>query len=354
MSRLSLFLLAVSSIAILQAQEFRATISGRITDPQDAVVAGVKVTALQITTGAKFETVSGNDGLYTIPFLPPSTYRITMEETGFKKYQRNGIIAGANERVALDIKLEVGQVTETITVSGEAPMLSTATASTGQVITTRQIDHMPIAGRTPLALAQLAFGVMATDDPRFTRPFDNAGPSGFSMGGAPARSNELLLDGSPDGTGNNRVAYNPPMDAVSEVKAESFQADAAYGHTGGGTVNIVLKSGTNDLHGTLYEFNQNSSFNATPFFTNKAGGKKPVSRFNQFGGSVSGPVTIPKVFNGRNKVFFYFAYEGVKDALPAMVLSPQKKEQEEEPVRAPGYWPSKRRTSKASRLRSMW
>lgn len=107
------------------------------------------------------------------------------------------------------------------------------------------------------------------------------------------------------------------MDAVTEVKAEAFQADAAYGHTGGGTVNIITRSGTNEFHGTLYEFNQNSAFNATPFFTNKAGVKKPVSRFNQYGGSFSGPVWIPKLWNGRNKMFFMFAYEGVKDALPA-------------------------------------
>ena len=113
------------------------------------------------------------------------------------------------------------------------------------------------------------------------------------------------------------MAYNPPMDAVAEVRAESFQADAAYGHSGGGTVNVITRGGSNDFHGTLYEFNQNSAFNATPFFTNKASAKKPVSRFNQYGGMFSGPVWIPKLFNGKNKVFFMFANEGVQDALPA-------------------------------------
>src|SRR5258708_6364855 len=137
------------------------------------------------------------------------------------------------------------------------------------------------------------------------------------MGGAPAQVNELLIDGAADNTGNLRVAYNPPMDAVAEVKAESFQADAAYGHSGGGTVNVITKSGGNQFHGTLYAFNQNSALNATPFFTNKNGAKKPVSRFNQYGGSFNGPVRIPKVFDGRNKMFFLFAYEEVRDALPA-------------------------------------
>ncbi len=298
-------------------QEFRATISGVITDPQAARIPGVKVTAVQIDTGAKFETVSDSDGLYSLPFLPPATYRLTAEASGFKRYQHDGVAAGANERIALDIKLEVGAITETIDVSGEQPILQTATASTGQVIDTQEIDHIPLSGRTPLALAQLAYGVVPTDDPRFTRPFDNAGPSGFSLGGTPARSNELLLDGSPDSTGNNRVAYNPPVDAVAELKVESFQADAAFGHTGGGTVNVVLKSGGNAFHGSLYEFNQNSGLNATPFFTNKNGAKKPVSRFNQYGGSFSGPVLLPKLLDGRNRLFFFFTYEGVKDALPA-------------------------------------
>lgn len=308
-------LLAVSMF--LGAQEYRATLSGRIIDPQGAAVPGAKVVVTQIETGSRFETVSGGNGIYSIPLLPPAAYRVTAEASGFKKYDRTGITLGANERMGLDIEMQLGQMTETISITAEAPMLNTASASTGQVITTRQIDNMPLSGRTPLALAQLAFGVTPTDDPRFTRPFDNAGPSGFSMGGSPSRSNELLVDGAPDTTGDSRVAYNPPVDAVAEVKAESFQADAAYGHTGGGTVNVVLKSGTNLFHGTLYEFNQISNTAATPFFTNKVGGKKPTSRFNQYGGSFSGPVLIPKLVDGRNRVFFFFAYEGIKDALPA-------------------------------------
>jgi hypothetical protein len=299
------------------AQEYRATLSGRITDPQGAVISNAKIGVVQVETGAKFETVSGADGLYTIPFLPPASYKVSAEAAGFKKYERAGVALEANGRVSLDIEMSVGQMTETISVTAEAPMLTTATASAGQVINTRQIDNMPLSGRTPLALAQLAFGVTPTDDPRFTRPFDNAGPSGFSMGGSPSRSNELLIDGAPDTTGDSRVAYNPPVDAVAEVKAESFQADAAYGHTGGGTVNVVLKSGTNQFHGTAYEFNQVSNLAATPFFTNKVGARKPTTRFNQWGTTFSGPVYLPKLVNGRNRVFFFFAYEGIKDALPA-------------------------------------
>ena len=285
---------------MLPAQEFRATISGRVSDPQNAAIGGVKITVLQVATGTKTETISTSDGNYTVPFLQPAGYRLTAEVSGFKRYVRE-LIATANERLGVDIQMEVGAFTETINVTSESPVLETATASTGQVITSAQIENMPVSGRTPLALAQLAFGVVPNTDPRFTRPFDNAGPSGFSMGGAPAQVNELLIDGAADNTGNLRVAYNPPMDAVTEVKAESFQADAAYGHSGGGTVNILTRSGSNEFHGTLYEFNQNSAFNATPFFTNKASAKKPVSRFNQYGGSFSGPVMLPgKIQRGRH------------------------------------------------------
>src|SRR5438093_183109 len=182
---------------------------------------------------------------------------------------------------------------------------------TAKVINQRQIENLPINGRAPLVLAQLAFGVTPNSDPKFSRPFDNAGPSGFSMGGAPNQSNELLIDGAADTTRNLRVAYNPPPDAVAEVKVETFQSDAAYGHTGGGTVNVVMKGGTNSIHGSAYDFNQVSRLAATPWFTNRASQKKSQLVFNQWGMSASGPVYLPKVFNGKNKLFWFFSYEGI-------------------------------------------
>ncbi|MBI3693294.1 MAG: carboxypeptidase regulatory-like domain-containing protein, partial [Acidobacteria bacterium] len=229
------FVLAVA--LALPAQEFRATLSGRVMDPQGAVVPNVKIVATELATRANHETVSGAAGEYVLPFLPPGDYRLTAEAAGFKRYVREGFRVSTGERIPLDIQLEVGQIAETVTVTAEASLLETASASSGQVINERQIENLPMNGRTPLVLAQAAFGVIPNSDPRFYRPFDNAGPSGFSMGGAPAQSNELLLDGAPDTTRNSRVAYNPPVDSVTEVKVQTFEADAAYGHTGGGTVN---------------------------------------------------------------------------------------------------------------------
>lgn len=308
-------LLALSCL-LAYGQEFRSTLSGRVLDPAGASVPNAKVTATGKETGAKYEATSSADGEYTLPFLAPGPYILAAEAPGFKKFTQTGLQIGTNQKIAQDLVLQVGSQTDSVTVTSDVSLLQTATASVGQVISSNQIESMPMNGRTALTLAQLAFGVTPSSDPRFTRPFDNAGPSGFSMGGGQSQSNELLLDGAPDMTRNRRVAYNPPVDAVSEVKVEAFQPDAAYGNTSGGTVNVVMKGGTNEFHGSLYEFNQVSALKSTPFFTNAANQVKPVTRFNQYGGSIGGPIWIPKLVNGKNKIFFFFTYEGIKQSEP--------------------------------------
>jgi hypothetical protein len=301
---------------MLVAQQFRGSLSGRVLDQQQAVVPNAKITVTATDTGAKYTTTTNSDGTYVLPFLPPGPYSLAAEASGFKRYVSANLRITTNEREQLDVILEIGSVDQSVTVSAESSMLDTATASTGQVINTRQIENMPINGRAPLVLAQLAYGVTPNSDPKFSRPFDNSGPSGFSMGGAPNQSNELLIDGVPDTTRNLRVSYNPPPDAVQEVKVETFQSDAAYGHTAGGTVNVVMRGGTNSFHGSAYDFNQVSKLAATPWFTNRAGQKKSQLIFNQWGMTASGPIWIPKVVNGKNKLFWFFGYEGIHDAFP--------------------------------------
>jgi Carboxypeptidase regulatory-like domain len=308
--------LILTLLPALFAQEFRGTVTGRVIDAQSAAIPNAKIIAVLVATGSQSATNTSLDGLFTIPFLAPGTYRLEADAPGFKKYIRENLAVDAGERVGVDIQLQVGQQTESITVSADASMLDTTTATAGQVINSAQVENLPMNGRTPLVLAQLAFGVVPNSDPKFNRPFDNAGPSGFSMGGAPSQTNELLVDGAPDTTWDLRVAYNPPVDAVQEVRVHAFEADAAYGHTGGGTANVVMKGGTNAIHGSLYEFNQVSKLQATNFFTNKAGQIKPVGRYNQWGGTAGGPFWIPKVFNGKNKVFWFFAMEEINDSFP--------------------------------------
>ena len=320
-SSLRLCAVLLMGLGIAGAQEFRSTLSGRVLDTSGAAMPGIKVNVTNNETGARFETTSTESGEYTIPFLAPGPYRLQAEAQGFKQYVQERIQIGTNTRVSQDVTLEIGSQSDAVTVTADASLLQTATASVGQVIGTQQIENLPMNGRTPLTLAQLSFGVTPSSDPRFTRPFDNGGPAGFSMGGGQSQSNELLLDGTPDMTKNRRVAYNPPVDAVSEIKVEAFQPDAAYGNTGGGTVNVVMRGGTNDFHGSAYEFNQVSRLKAVPIFTKRAGQQKPVTRFNQYGMSAGGPLVIPKVFNGHNKVFWFFSFEGIKQSEPEPTFS---------------------------------
>jgi hypothetical protein len=303
------------------AQVSRGTITGRVTDAQGAIIPGAHVVATQVATGVKSEAISNGEGSYTIPFLVPASYKVSCTMAGFKNYLSQGAVLGANERLTADVVLQVGADTETITVTAQSPLLEQSSASTGQLLNSEDIDSMPVNGRTPLVLSQLAFGAISTANPQFNHPFDNSGPSAFSLGGSSSKHNELLLDGAPDAGADGTIAFSPPMDAVEQVKVETFQSDAAYGHTSGGTVNQVTKAGTNNYHGSLYEFGQYSALNDTPWFTKYANAKKSVTRFNQYGGSIGGPLSIPRVYDARNKLFFFFAYEGIQDNAPSPALA---------------------------------
>lgn len=314
---LVLFLLCVAGIAA-PAQVSRGTISGRVVDSTGAVVPKAAIVATDQATGSTYKTQSDDAGQYTIPFLAPGTYRVNVSVAGFKTFVRENVVVDANVHVGLDIPLELGTINETVTVTSETTLLETSTASTGQVLDNEDIENMPVNGRTPLILGQLAYGALSTGNPQFNHPFDNSGPSSVALGGGASKKNELLMDGAPDGGADGTLAYSPPMDATEQVKVETFQSDAAYGHTSGGTINQVTKSGTNSFHGSAYEFLQVSALNDTPYFTKfKPGQKKSVTRFNQYGGSIGGPILLPKIYNGRNRLFFFFAFEGIQDNTPS-------------------------------------
>ena len=201
-------------------------------------------------------------------------------------------------------------------MSADVPLLNSDNASIGQSITTKQIEEIPLNGRTPLMLAELAIGVTPTGSPTLVHPFDLGGPAAFSVAGTPSQSSELLLDGVPDETWDGRAAYNPPVDAVQEVRVKAFDSDASFGHTGGGTMNQIMKTGTNTLHGSLWEFNQPSNLVANDFFRNRSGQGIQITHFNQYGLAAGGPMFVPKVFDGRNKLFWFFSFEGLKDSQP--------------------------------------
>jgi hypothetical protein len=266
MKRSLAFLATFVVSTLLFGQEFRSTLSGVVLDPSGAPVPAAKVTAVNLETGAKSATTSTGEGAYTLPFLAPGRYELVTNVQGFKRQVQGPIQVSTDERRRLDIQLAIGDNAESVTVTADAMMLDTASASTGQVINTKQVENMPINGRTPFLLAQLAIGVVATANPAQVRPFDNKAAAQFAIGGAPSQSNELLLNGVPDMTAARKAAFSPPIDTVVEVKVEAFQADASFGDTAGGTVNVTTKAGTNNLHGTLYEFNQTSALVARSFF----------------------------------------------------------------------------------------
>jgi Carboxypeptidase regulatory-like domain len=316
----------VAAVAMLMTlavwgQETRGTISGALVDSSGAGIPGVKVIATETRTGTKASTVSDTAGQYTIPFLAPGNYEVSAEASGFKKAIRSGLDLGSGGHPVVDLHLEVGDTAQSVEVAGDVPLLNTENASTGQTITTRQVEDFPLNGRTPMMLAQLAIGVIATGAPSLVHPFDNSAAAAWSIAGTAAQTSELLIDGAPNATWDNRVAYNPPQDAVQQVTVNVFESDATYGHTGAGVINQVMKTGTNSFHGSLYEFNQVSALEANNFFNNQKGLGNPLTHFNQYGASVGGPVWIPKLFNGKNRLFWFFAWENLKDAQPSTIVT---------------------------------
>ncbi len=301
----------------LPAQEFRGTIRGTVTDASGASVAAAKVAVAETQTGSKTRSETDGNGQYTAQFLLPGDYDVTVEAAGFQSAVRRGIHVGAGDHIDIDVRLALGDTAQSIEVTAEAPLVNSDNASLGQAITTKEVEDFPINGRSPLMLAQLAIGVIVSpfnSTSTVVQPYDSS--NNFSIGGTPTQSSEMLLNGAPNATWDMRSAYTAPQDAVQEVRVKVLDTDAAFGHTRGGTINQVLKTGTNTLHGSLYEFNQPSPFTANSFFNNRNGLGNPVTHFNQYGLTMGGPVFVPKVFDGRNKLFWFFAWENDKNSQP--------------------------------------
>jgi hypothetical protein len=312
--------LAISSSAF--AQEFRGTISGSVLDPSGAVVPGATVEVQEMTTGAINRTVSDAAGQYVVPFLLPGSYTVTVHASGFEVLTRTGITLQAQEHPIIDLRLRVGTANQSVTVSGATPLLSQSSATISDVISTASVADLPLNGRAPMMLAELSVGVETEAAPQISHPFDNNNMNSFSIAGTPLQSSEVLLDGSPDETMLGSLAFSPTQDSVQEVSVQPFATDASFGHTIGGVMNQITRSGTNSLHGTAYEFNQIPDLYANTYFDDRNTPVTPLpnTHYNQYGLTAGGPVWIPKVLNGRNKLFWFFAFEGLKDKTPATVL----------------------------------
>ena len=181
-------------------QEFRGAISGAVVDPTGAAVPSVNVAAVEIRTGSRSQTVSDSNGQYTIPFLAPGFYEISVKTPGFKEFVRKGVQLASSDHPVIDIRLEVGDTSQSVEVTADAPLVDSENSSTGQTITTKQVEDLPLNDRNPMMLAQLALGVIATGNPTLVHPFDNGAAAAFSIGGTASQTSEILLDGSPNAT----------------------------------------------------------------------------------------------------------------------------------------------------------
>jgi Carboxypeptidase regulatory-like domain/TonB-dependent Receptor Plug Domain len=295
------------------AQEARSTVSGTITDQAGAAVVGAQVHITNTETAITTSAVSNEVGQYRLLFVNPGTYRLTVEMTGFRTFVREGVLLTLGEAATLDVPMQVGAQADTVTVSAQAPMLDAEKADRGMVIDQQTLSSLPIIARVPNLMATLVPGVIWTA-PNYTSlaPFSNGAFSSFSVNGSISPSAEFLLDGAPNDMiyqAAHSVAYVPPVDAVEEFKVVTGAYDAQYGRNGGGVMSVALKSGTNMLHGTAYYFMKRSFLDANTFANNAAGGAKNYDKLDEWGFTVGGPVIIPKVYHGKNKTFFFAAYE---------------------------------------------
>lgn len=303
-------------------QEFRATINGTVTDPSGAVVPGATIEIRNLATNALFTAQTNEAGLYVAPFIPPGRYIVSAGGEGFKRSVREDVEVRVGDRLRLDFQLELGAVTEGVVVSASAELLETSTAARGQVIDSQKVAEMPLLGRNPFMLAVLAPAVQYVPAlaSRSNRPFDNGGMDSFSINGGRQFTNEFLLDGVPNtGTETNQpgnLSFVPSPDATEEFKVQTNVYDAQYGRTGGGVINVTLRSGTNDFHGALYHYFRHDELNANTFEANLAGSPRQTFRWNQPGFRFDGPVMIPKLYDGRNRTFFMYSWERIQSSIP--------------------------------------
>jgi hypothetical protein len=304
--------------AVVNAQDTRGSIAGRITDSTEAIIAGAEISAASKATGVVLNTVSNEQGNYRFDFLNPGTYELTVTTSGFKTLSRE-VELRTGDRLMLDLALEVGDLTERVTVTAETPLLETTNADRGQVIDNRRISMLPLAQGNPSFLLMIAPGAnsgSSSNQFKFDEPgFEVVG--NFSFHGAPRGTMGFTLNGIANNlsrTGSGQAGNSqPPAEAVEEFKI-SQSYDATQGHNSGTSVDVTLKSGSQNLHGTGYGFLRDSQFDAMTFLDNRAGNPQPQAEYRRVGFSINGPVYIPKFYPQRDKTFFAYTYEDTHQA----------------------------------------
>lgn len=335
---LGLVVLSFTFASPLLAQKGSARLEGVVTDPTGGVVPGVSIIALNEETAIATEAVANETGYYVFPALPVGVYTVTAEMPGFKRVSVKALKLDIASTVVQNFRLELGEVTETVTVSGQStPAIQSTTSDLADTVAEMTIKQLPLNGRQPLELVQLLAGVAGNQhmSERGSASDQGANYAGLGANGARAVYNAVYLDGvditnSEFGTGLGIAVgtdISQSVDAIGEFRVISANPTAEFGKNSGMQIEIATKSGTNEWHGSLYEFHRNTVLNANNFFNNLTGIERPQLLRNQFGGNIGGPVILPWLYNGKNKTFFFFNYEGFREvtgtSVERTVLTPE-------------------------------
>ncbi len=302
------------SVGSLHAQTTNGGIQGTVTDPNGGAVSGASVTGRNLDTGLTQATSTTDAGIYSLPNLPPGRYSVVVEAPGLKKYSQEGVTVLTGTTVSLDIPMQVGGVSENVTVIADASQLQTATSEIGSTVEPVLVANLPLAIggtiRNPVEFIKLVPGFVGGVD---NNPGSNSSDD-FKVNGGQEGGTDILVDGvsislvSPNTQWNKGVS----TDAVDEFRVLQSNFSAEYGQSGDGIVSLTLKSGTNQVHGSVYDYFRNTGLDANSWVNNLSGSKRSVDKQNDFGATFGGPVWVPKIYNGKNKTFFFFAYEGFR------------------------------------------
>jgi len=313
-------LLMIAGASVGQCQTASGSIVGTVKDSSGAVIPSANVSIINQATNIRQQTITNALGDYNAPFLPVGVYTVRIDMTGFESMVRAGVVLRVGESLRVDVTLHPGNVTQRVTVSGLAPLLQTENASQGQVIGNDRIVNLPLLGRNFLELAQLSADVTPGASSAYnSNETVTLAQQGVSLSAEGQRDNEtsFMIDGaSVRGAYLGQITIVPPIDSIQEFKMQTTGYSALNG-TSPVQLNVVTKSGTNSLHGSAYDFVRNTDFNARDPFAQE---RTPYHE-NQFGVSLGGPVVLPKIYNGKNKTFFFFAYEGTRNPVIAPTLA---------------------------------
>jgi hypothetical protein len=314
------------------AQSDRGTITGTIADPAGAVVAAAPIQARNTGTGALYDVASSATGNYTLAQLPSGDYEVAVSVAGFKKFVRQGLTVQAAQTMRIDIVLQLGDASESVTITGEAPLLKTESGELSHVITTERMDNLPLMQTGAVAGSsgiRNPYNVVALMPGSYYSPTAGVGPT-VRINGGVSNSETVLIEGmdATNSLGQGASQQNQPgADSIQEWAVQTSNYSAEFGQAGNAIMNVTMKSGTNQLHGSAYDYLSNEFLNAGQPFTNAGNGKlvRPQQRRTDYGFTAGGPVWIPKLYNGRNKSFFFFNWEQYllkQNVLPAAISVP--------------------------------